>query len=73
MFKGVGGPPDSSSQNFNFVECLIEALSLIGRIKILTYCIRGRWVNRSTFLYQSATRSCDLLDWFIQKCFSSTS
>ena len=45
----------------------LTPLSLIGSIKILTLRIQGSW-----YLFTNCvTRSCDLLDWFIQICIHS--
>ena len=47
-------------------------LSLIGSIKILIYRTRGSWVYLPYLFTNCITRSCDLLDWFIQTCIGST-
>ena len=48
-------------------------LSLMCSIKILTFRIRGSWVYLPYLFTNCVTRSCDLLDRFIQTCIGSTS
>ena len=50
----------------------VAALSLIGSIKILTYRTWGSWGYLPCLFTNCITRSCDLLDWFIQTCIGVT-
>ena len=48
---------------------LLDTLSPIGRIQILTYLI---WGILGAAIFDCIIRSCDLFDWFIRTCFVPT-